>query len=274
MNTSNSSTAGQKRHTSAFLPLHTSSFFISEAKHLISKRDAFFRLCICSVFSVFCISFGILLTIASIFFYRSSGFPTLTEKANGILFTVFTACIWFCVLFFCYVLKNIQTDLALQSERKVEKSLFDHSLTPSTVKKRFYEYLSFLISNIIICPFLILAYAVYKANAKINVETMVICGILILTYLYLLCIIKGVYIFLPHVQNNENTFKRMKCAASLLCGNVCRLIFLNLRLLPYVIISAMSFGILHVFYTSPLISSSYASFVSFVYDARKYKNNF
>ena len=274
MNTNNSSSAGQKRRTSAFLPLHTSLFFIREAKHLLSKRDALFRLCICSVFSVFCISFGILLTIASIFFYRSSGFPTLTEKANGILFTVFTACIWFCVLFFCYVLKNVQTYLALQIEKNDEKPFFRHFVTSSNIKKCFFEYLSFLISNIIICPFLILAYAVYKANAKINVETMVICGILILTYLYLLCIIKGVYIFLPHVQNEENTFKRIKCAVSLLCGNVCRFIFLNLRLLPYVIISAVSFGILHVFYTSPLISSSYASFISFVYDVQKYKNNF
>ncbi len=274
MNTNNSSSAGQKRRISVFLPLHTSSFFISEAKHLISKRDALFRLCVCSVFSLFCISFGILMTAASIFFYTSSGFPTLTEKANGILLTVFTVCILFCVLFFCYVLKNVQTELALQLDRKEEKSFFEHLLTPSSIKKYFFEYISFLISNIIICPFLILAYAVYKTSAKINVETMVICGILILTYLYLLCIIKGVYIILSHIQDEKNVFTGLKRAASLLYGNVCRFIFLNLRLLPYIIISVLSVGILHVFYTSPLISSSYASFISFVYDARKYKNNF
>lgn len=275
MNCKRTASVGQKRRTCIFSSFHTSSFFVHEGKNILCKKDAHFRFCICSLLSAFTAAFAVLLMLSAVFLYKYSAFPTLSDRSARTLTAVFAVIICFFTSFFRYALRCGRSHLAVQLEKNevpnTDAVLYRLSSLES-FKKCFMEYLLYLLSNALICPFLVLSFAVYKTSTKNDAETVIICSILILTYLYFLCIINGVYIFLPHLQNDESIIKRLKYAVILTRGNVCRFIFLNIRLIPYAVTSVLSLGVLHIFYNSALISSSYASFVSFVFDVEKYKN--
>ena len=63
---------------------------------------------------------------------------------------------------------------------------------------------------------------------------------------------------------------RLLRAVSLFKGHICEFIFLNIRLVPSVLVSVLSLGVLHVLHTSPLVYASYACFASYADDVGKY----
>lgn len=267
MNFQKRSSAGQKRRTPFFPSLHTSYFIKQEAKYLVSKNEnrLYSGFCTLLIFGVLSLVFCICAT--SFYFLEKYGLPTLTHSSQKLLFYTFSFCVLFFGFFICFALFCGLLRFAYNDEKeRGEKNVLFAFYNKKAFGKVFSEYLMYLLSNVVISAFPIFCVMFTRANAKFDIASGIICTVFILTYLYLLCIINGVFVIMSCIDGDG----RLLRAVSLFKGHICEFIFLNIRLVPSVLVSVMSLGVLHVLHTSPLVYASYACFASYADDVGKY----
>ena len=268
MNYKKKISAGQKRRTPLLPSLHTSYFFKQEAKHVISKNENRFRMG--AVTLIICAVPTLVLSVCfcTICFFKQYPFSTLTPSAGKLLLCTFLFCVTLSGSFICYALFSGSLLFAYGEEK--DKSTLSAVLyafcTKRTLGKVFGEYLIYLILNSIISVFPIFCVTFNAANEKNDITSIIIYTVFILTYLYLLCIINGVFVIMSCMSEN----RRFVRAVSLFKGHICEFIFLNIRLIPSFALSVLSLGVLHVTHTSPLVYASYACFASYAEDVGKY----
>ena len=268
MNYKKKLSAGQKRHTPLFPSLHTSYFLKQEAKHVISKNENRFRIGAVTLilYAVPTLVFSI--CFCAICFFKKYPFSTLTPSAGKLLLYTFLFCVILLGGFMCYALFSGSLLFAYGEEK--DKSTLSAVLyafcTKRAFRKVFGEYSLYLILNVLISVFPIFCVTFTLGNKKIDIAAGIICTVFILTYLYLLCIINGVFVILSCTSSD----RRFTRSVSLFKGHICEFIFLNIRLIPSFILSVLSLGVLHVTHTSPLIYASYACFASYAEDVGKY----
>ncbi len=265
MNFERKISAGQKRHTPLFPPLHTSFFLKKEAVHLFSKCRFTLGLCTFLSFAVLSVSFTIVLF--ALYFRENFGLATLTKASENMLLYTFICCVLFICFFVVFALFSGGVRFAYLCEKETKGDILYALTDRYTLGKTLCYYIVFLFSNALNFIFPVFCIAVYEKNGKFDTDTAIICTVCILTYLYLLCIINSVFAILCCL-NGE---KRISRAFLLLRGHICEFIFLNIRLIPSVLLSVLSCGILHLTHTMPLIYASYACFASFAEDTELYK---
>ena len=265
MNIERKISAGQKRHTPLFPSLHTSYFLKKEAVYLFSE----YRMCLglCTFLSFAVISVCFTLTVFAFYFKESIGLSTLTNASENILFYTFAGCISFLCLFVLFALFSGGVRSAYLCSKGIKCDILYAFENGQMLEETFCRYIVFLILNAICLIFPVLGMTVYEKNGKFDADTVIICTVCILTYLYLLCIISSVFAIMCCLNGEKRTSR----AFSLLKGHVCEFIFLNIRLIPSVLLSVISCGVLHMTHTMPLIYASYACFASFAEDTEEYK---
>ncbi len=268
MNYNKKLSAGQKRHTLLLPSLHTSYFFKQEAKHVISKNENRFRLGAITVILCAVPTLVLSVCLCAVYFFKKYPFSTLTPSAGKLLLCTFLFCVTLLGSFICYALFSGSLLFAYGEEK--DKSMLSAVLyafcTKRSFGKVFGEYVIYLILNAIISVFPIFCVTFTLSNEKIDITSVIICTVFILTYLYLLCIINGVFVIMSCMGENR-CFAR---AVSLFKGHICEFIFLNIRLIPSFVLSVLSLGVLHITHTSPLVYASYACFASYAEDVGKY----
>ena len=260
--------AGQKKHTPLFPSLHTSYFLKQEAKFIISKNENRFRFGICTLLMCSVPILALAVCFGTFYFFNEYGLYGLTLSSQKLLFCTFAFCVLFSGAFMSFALYCGALRLAY-TETKENCSLGVILYAVSTKKafgKAFGEYLLFLISNTVISVFPVFCVMLWLENEKFDVTLGIIYTVCILTYLYLLCIINGVFVILSCLDGK----KRIQRAVSLLKGHICEFIFLNIRLFPCAVFSVLSLGVLYLTHTAPLVYASYACFASYAEDVGAY----
>lgn len=262
------SSAGQKRRTPLIPSLHTSYFFKQEAKHLIAKGENRFKLGLFTLMRCSVLSLAFTVCACAYRFHRRLGISTLEDNAEKLLLFTFFACVSFICLFLYRALFCGAVLFAYKQERQNDPhtTALSYIESKDAFSSAFGEYLLFIIANAIIFVFPSMCIALYRTNEKFDAITVIIYAIFILTYLYLLCIINGITAVLPCINGK----KRISSAIMLLKGHICEFIFLNIRLLPSLMLSVLSLGVLHLTHTAPMICASYACFVSYAEDVGAY----
>ncbi len=268
MNRHKKLSAGQKKRTPLFPSLHTSYFIKKEARNIVLKNDNRLRFGVMTLLSFGVVTLILSVCLSAFYIFKKYPFPTLSPSSGALLFYTFLFCVMLVGTFMLYALFSGCVLFAYGEEK--EKSSVGTALYAFCTKKAFGkvfgEYLLYLISNAVISAFPIFCVMFALDNKKFDITAVIIYTVFILTYLYLLCIINGVFIILSCTGGK----RRFTAAVSLFKGHICEFIFLNIRLIPTRLMSAASLGVLHLTHTAPLVYASYACFASYAEDVGKY----
>ena len=253
---------GQKKKTCRALCLASSSFHIYEGKRIMYSVKTL-PLCI---YSACCLIFFLFPTAVSFILYRMAdqhAFSLLNTQSARLLLTSFCTIL----TFFCLFLSHVFYTKALIYALFLQDSQAENMSALYTGKTDFRKLLLSYIITVIsyIPPFLLcaLSLSVFAEAEEFSTVIGIICTIMILTSLYLLCIINCVMSIYRCTDSLQYALRSIR-------GHVCEYIFLNVRLIPCRLLSLLSLGVLIPFYSMPYTMLCYSSYISFLRSSQNY----
>ena len=253
---------GQKKKTCGALCVASSSFHIYEGKRMMYGGKTL-PLCI---YSVCCLVFFLFPIAVSCILYRMAeqySFSLLNTKSELLLTVSFCTILTFSCLFLSYAFYTKALIYAFSLQNSQTPSVPVLCKEKAEFRKLFLSYSVTAISYLI--PFLLclLSLSVFAEAEEFSTVIGIICAVMILTSLYLLCIISC-------VMNVYHCTGSLQYALRSIRGHICEYIFLSIRLIPCRLLSLLSLGVLVPFYSMPYAMLCYGSYVSFLRSSQNY----
>lgn len=251
---------GQKIKTPFALCIPSSRFHTSEGKRMMHSDDnaplCFYSVCFCAT-----LGFAVILSVI-IYCCRSnlSVFP-ISGYAADALCAVTASSVLFAGGFVSYVFYSASLRYAFSIQCGVAKSGNDLVFGKDALKRAFRSYavtLLFCSAPLCLCA---LSISIFAKTEEFTAIIGIICGIMILTSLYLLCIIKCVATVYLCTDSLQYTLHALH-------GNLMQYVCLCIRLVPHTVLAISSFGILVPFYVMPYSLLCRGSFAAYIHTAQ------
>ncbi len=263
----NDLTVGQKRKTIFAAAWHTSEFFTADAKRILRTENTFFRLCTSSAIAyTVCLCFVFLIVSTNVFFSKT-GIHTLSVHAHKLLYCGILAILLLIGGFFAY---GALCGLLKSCTPNNCDNAFSVFTSQKNLQTVFRGYIVNLIALMPVLTLATLTVSVLTDMRGFSIQSGIFCGIMILTCLYLLCIIRCVLTVYEYIIFASGT---LADALRLCSGHFGEYICLCIRTIPHVFLGIASAGVLFVFYTLPHISSCKYAFASYLCDLQAINDN-